>query len=293
MATDNISTQTEIQSLMKKYTPTYKPLFSIFTKKTAYTEHFGDLTFVDSDIKSDIRASEMTAQDSEMAHVVTGEGRKTFYKYFKGTKYHAHGLQVNVDIQNIVDRIVNGFVKQLDEEIFTGEKYTPGSNGTIRNNGLFETNDKNAILKPTATLRSKNIDDVLEFFTTIVTDTENIIGNTYKTILLSGSLKTLLNKIVPGTNSLYKNIITQAFSNPVDLVPIPANLEKYLPVDSTYAQVLSLEAITLRYTALPRLLASGVNTENTYTWYKFFYGSAMVDVEQLGASIKYPVSVVA
>ncbi|MDR2708358.1 MAG: hypothetical protein LBC07_00075 [Elusimicrobiota bacterium] len=282
MATDKIISKETVETLNNNYTPVYKQLLSIFNKQINYDEYVGSMTFLESKTIGDLTARRITTQDTEAKHIAVGQGKKVYVKDFYGVNYQVSGYQENSDAANITSRVLESLSKQQDEFVFTGN---PSASGVLENNGIIGTTDPNVIKNPDLILSNVNIDTVIDFFVTLVNQSETIAGNSEKTILIGGPLKRLLSKVVPSTSTLYKTIIGQAFNIPVNLVAIPSNLEQFLPAEKSLAQVLTLDNIILRHSAMPRLKSSGYNAENDYTWYKFFFGAAMVDVEQLGASI--------
>ncbi|MDR0485697.1 MAG: hypothetical protein LBH29_03105 [Elusimicrobiota bacterium] len=286
MATDKIAMNEIVERANNAFKPIYKPLFAIFKKLAGYDEYNGTMTFLETDTKGNLSARLINSQDTEGKHIAVGEDKKVYNKYFKGVNYIVSGYQKNDDIDNITAKVLEVFTRQLDEEIFRGD---PNADGSLNNNGIFGTNDKNAVKKADITLANSSIDTILAFFASLLKEAEELAGNAEKTILIGGALKDLLSKVVPNTAVLYKTLIKESFTMPVNLVALPSNLEAFLPSGKSIAQVLTLDAITLRHSAMPRLKAQGFNEEKEHTWYKFFYGSAMVDVEQRGASIIQPV----
>ncbi|MDR3050014.1 MAG: hypothetical protein LBV16_09340 [Elusimicrobiota bacterium] len=287
MATDKIALEQTVEETNKQYIPVYKPLYSIFPKREAYDEFKGTMTFVTTDTVGDLKARTISTQDTESKHIAVGQDNKVYVKDFRGVNYKVSGYQKNNDINKITARVLEAFDKQLDEEIFSGN---PDASGKFENNGIYGTEDKNVIKRDSIALPNKNVDTILNFFDALIKDAERDAGNAEKTVLLGGDLKGLLSKQIPNTSTLYKALIRELFNIPVNLVAIPSNLEALLPDGTSIAQVLTLDNISLKHSALPRLKAQGYDDEDEYSWFKFFYGTAMVDVEQYGASIIQPVT---
>ena len=68
---------------------------------------------------------------------------------------------------------------------------------------------------------------------------------------------------------------------------MPANLE----TDNNGIVLICPQIVTLHHTALPQIKASGVDNRTDEVWTKYYYGTAMVDVKELGGIIVQPVTI--
>ena len=135
----------------------------------------------------------------------------------------------------------------------------------------------------------KNINTVAAFFNALLKQSEDATGNSKKTILLGGKLRDLFTNFVNNTAVSYRKALEDIFPVQTDIVPIPANLNNIAGVGDV-AIALSLEDLTLNYLALPQLEDQGYDARNKESWFNFYFGSAMVDIETKGAIIIQAVS---
>jgi hypothetical protein len=286
MATDKLTFEVTVQEANGAVKPIYSPLYSLFEKKTKYNETIGQVTFKRGDIVGDVLAKDLTAHNTERKHITVGSGQKVFNKYFKGVSYVRSGYQQTEDINSIASKVIEVHNKQLDRDIFTGD---PAANGQIRNNGIFSTNDANAITNETVKFTGTDINTISKFFNTLLKQSETLTGNDRKIILLGGKLRDLMQNFVTGTGISYKKALADIYPVETDIVELPANLNELKGVGDV-ALVLSINNIMLNYLALPQLEDQGYDPRNKESWFNFYFGSAMVDVEQYGALIKQPVT---
>ncbi|MDR3112929.1 MAG: hypothetical protein LBU09_00955 [Endomicrobium sp.] len=286
MATDKLTLELTVQQVNDAVKPIYSPLYSIFTKKTKYKETIGQVAFQRNDTLGDLEAKNLAAQNTERKHIVVGSGKKYFNKYFKGISYVESGYQEPGNINKISTRVIDTHSKQLDRMIFTGD---PDAAGTLQNNGIFKSDDKNLIKNGDFNLPDKTINTIATFFNTILKQSEDATGNSKKTILLGGKLRDLITNFINNTAVSYRKALDDIFPVQTDIVPLPANLNNLASVGDI-AIVLSLEDLMLNYLALPQLEDQGYDARNKESWFNFYFGSAMVDIETEGGIIIQPVT---
>jgi hypothetical protein len=286
MATDKIVFDVSVKDVNTAYKPIYAPLYSIFTKTQKYQESIGQITFRKNDIVGDLDAKELAAQGTERKHFATGSATKTFNKYIMGISYTESGYQQSSDIQKLAGKVLDHHAKQLDAIVFTGH---PDASGALRNNGILNTADPNAITKSPYTFSDTSINAVAKFFAELLKESEDLTGNAGKVILLGGKLRNILSNFVGGTAVSYKKALEDIFPVSADIIALPSNLDSIAAVGDL-AIVLSLDDITFNYIAFPQLEGQGYDERNKESWFNFFFGSAMVDLEVKGALIKQAVS---
>jgi hypothetical protein len=285
MATDKISFDVTVEQVNQLIKPVYSPLYSIFTKAVKYTEKIGQITFKRNDTIGDLDAKMLSAQGTERKHFVTGQSSKNFNKYLLGISYIESGYQEPTGIEKIAGRVIEYHSKQLDRMVFTGD---PDATGALQNNGILNTNDPNAVTNDPYTLSNVSVNSLSKFFTGLLKQSEELTGNSSKTILLSGQLRDILTNFVDGTAVPYGKALADIYPVDANIIALPQNLNSI--VEGNLAIVLSTEDITFNYIAFPQLEAQGYDARNQESWFNFYFGSAMVDLEINGALIKQPVA---
>ena len=253
MSTDNHIFPT-VEQQMQAITLDYAPLFSTLPAQ-AHEAKIENVKFTTVRGDDDIVAKPLNAQDTERAHIKAGESSKEYAKSFKGVEYVESTLNARSAMPGINNKAIKALTKQLDKEIWDGT----GSAAVAK------------LLALGATLKRL---------------VEKTSSSSYFTLNLYGDkMKDYMLKVLDN-GSTFGQIFRQAFPN-IPLVEVPANLE----TTNNGIVLICPQIVTLHHTALPQIKASGVDNRTDEVWTKYYYGTAKVDVKELGGIIVQPVTI--
>lgn len=277
MSTDNHIFPT-VEQQMQAITLDYAPLFSTLPAQ-AHEAKIENVKFTTVRGDDDIVAKPLNAQDTERAHIKAGESSKEYAKSFKGVEYVESTLNARSAMPGINNKAIKALTKQLDKEIWDGTD----------NNGIINSKDENLIKEEAFTLDgtgSAAVAKLLALGATLKRLVEKTSSSSYFTLNLYGDkMKDYMLKVLDN-GSTFGQIFRQAFPN-IPLVEVPANLE----TTNNGIVLICPQIVTLHHTALPQIKASGVDNRTDEVWTKYYYGTAMVDVKELGGIIVQPVTI--
>lgn len=284
MATDLHGSNETVERINRGYSPTYVPLFSrLFSKTVAYPAKIGKVKLKETQIIGDATVQQINTQDTEFKHVKVGDSEKEFNKYLEGIKFIASGFQDVPDMQSIGNQILDQNLMKFDKDVFFG---APLKDGTLRNNGLYNSKDKNLIKTASVSLgTAPTIDAWKGFIDGALSEAEKRLGNAPKSIVLLGQAASKIGKFVPSTATAFLKALQDSYTSDRQLswLTAPENLGSEDGV-----MIFTPSVNTLRYVMLPRVYKQGYNDEDEYTWMTFMSGSAMVDVEREGGIVICP-----
>lgn len=277
MSTDNHIFPT-VEQQMQAITLDYAPLFSTLPAQ-AHEAKIENVKFTTVRGDDDIVAKVLNAQDTERAHIKAGQSSKEYAKAFKGVEYVESTLNARSAMPGINNKAIKALTKQLDKEIWDGTD----------NNGIVNSKDENLIKEEAFTLDgtgSAGLNQLLSLGATLKRLVEKTSSSSYFTLNLYGDkMKDYMLKVLDN-GSTFGQIFRQAFPN-IPLVEVPANLE----TTNNGIVLICPQIVTLHHTALPQIKASGVDNRTDEVWTKYYYGTAMVDVKELGGIIVQPVTI--
>ncbi len=290
MATDKIGLSEEVIKLNTAWVPAYNPFFRALVEKglktLKHTAVTGTVKTKETNVLGNARAEVIDPQDTEVKHAKSGYSSKTFNKYMLGIKYIQSVFQDVTDVQRCADQILEENLKKFDEDAFTG---APTQAGVLRNNGFYASTDPNFVTQTAGSLSSSaSLNQLKAFFDSLLNDSEGYVGNSSKILGLTGGLAAFLGKFQDGQVVSYAEAIRNAYTaegRDVSFVRIPNNLTA-----DNAVLVMAPSLITFDYIELPYISAKDVNKEDDYEYIKEIHGSSRVNVEQLGAIIKKPVT---
>lgn len=289
MSTDKHALEITTEKVNESYEASYVPLFPVLTKQKKYTEVIGEVKLKESNIIGDAKARKINAQDTEWKHAKSGTSEKKFNKYFSGIKFIVSGFQDNTDFQKHADELLDINMMEFDKNVFYGD---PTSDGTLRNNGMYASDDPNFITNAIEALGANpTVDQIKELFDALIFQSEQTVGNVAKTIILVGEMAKKLGRFVPNTATSFARAIAASYQDEGKQITIegaPSNLTA--ETNDSGILLLTPSKVEFDYTTLPKIDDQGYNAEDKYTWLNLIYGSATVDVQKKGALIKQPVS---
>lgn len=278
---DNVNIKTT-EEYLRDVVLGYSPFFSTLPS-VAEEAKIEDLKFTTLKADQDIEAKIINAQDTEIAAIKAGSDSKKYAKIFKGAKYIESNLQKQSALPDLHNRVIKSYTMQLDTEIFQGTD----------NNGIISSSDKNFIRADAFSL-PKNPTGVegVEALISLVSQQKKLISKT------SGSSSYFLGVYGEDFNNYFRKVLTngttylqivRAAHPDVQLVSVPDTVVK-----DTQQGLVSIcnDLVMLHYTLMPTIDDVGENKEDKYVYARYLYGSAMVDIKDLGGIIDRPIETV-
>lgn len=279
MSTDNHIVPTREQ-LMQSVTLDYAPFYTVF-KARAHEAKIENVKFKTIRADDDIVAAPINAQDTERAHVKAHEGSKYYAKGFKGVQYAESILNAASALPDMNNRVLKQFHKQLDKEIWIGAD----NNGVLTSNDPFHV--KNVSVKLPQTINGNNGVDAL---VALATDLQKQVETTssssnFQLAFYGDAAKKYLRKTL-ANGTAYNRILADALKS-VQFLEVPANLAE----TESGIVVICPEIVELHHTLLPQVQNTGTDERNGEAWVNYIYGTAMVDVKEMGGLIVQPITV--
>lgn len=268
------------EEFMSDFTPQYAPIVGLLLNGAVqYKEEAGTVDFKRAELIGDIRNKHLTPKDTTMHMLNAGEGKKSFKKYFFGSKFVQSQLQDRQGFESIQAQALDEHNKQFDELILTGD----GG----QNNGLYTSSDPNYQLNDSYEVDNANghLTDLYAKMASVIEDGNKTQGK--KIVMLYGST------VLPKYNGLFTNtsrgflsVMREEFGD-VDFIKMPSEIT---PNGANGFMVINLAKVKLHYMTLPKVHSQGINEEQMYGWTNFLSASAMVDVLAKGAIIRQPLT---
>ncbi|MDR1884415.1 MAG: hypothetical protein LBR26_16805 [Prevotella sp.] len=275
MATDSLLFDSKVEDINREYRPSYNPFYSIFQNAVKYDEINGVIDFKEVKVNGDISAKEILAQNTEEKHFGLGETKKTYRKTFYGIKLNHSKYEKTFNEVSIAKRVMDAHNKEFDLKVL---------NGAASNNGAFVTTDPNFIKRADLVDQASNLATINQIILDALTDSKKA-GNGIKSVITYGDFERKLNQFIANTSSTFKTAIEDNNPN-IRFV----DMDQSLIDGASGFEIIDTNNVLLRYARLPQLFRKGINEEDEYTWYKFGYSSAMVDIEQLGGIVRQDVT---
>jgi hypothetical protein len=284
MATNKVMLRS-VEQFMADYKPIYTPLYSLFLGNSqAYSEEAGKVSFNRLEAVGDLRAKHMTPKDTVIEQITAVETSKVFKKYFLGKQFIQSSLQDNSRTEQVIAQVLNEHQKHMDDLFLLGE----GTNdSTMINNGLFWSGDANYSLESNVDYGDISADPLVDLHKQVMVTAQRakqIEGR--KVIVFYGEeLLPYFNGVYAATSMPFKSVLAQVLGPDFAMAEMPADVT---PNSENGWIVANLDQVKLHYTALPRLMAQGVNEEKLYSWHNFLMGSCMLDVMCQDGIIRQP-----
>jgi hypothetical protein len=271
MPTSKIQVRSK-EEFMNDYVPTYQPLFALLLGKSqSYAETVGDVNFRRAEAVGDIRAAHMTPKDTEMKVITVSEGKKTFKKYFLGTKFIQSSFQEDDGNESVIAQVLDEHQKQADSMLLFGDG---ASNGAQVNNSLIYSSDANHVTKSGATISATDTLILLHSQVAGIAEEANQISGKKAILYYGSTMSAKLNSLHSSSNNSVRKTLSEALPGGTQIIQIPTEVA---PAGNGYV-VANLDQVKLHYAALPKVAGNGVNDEFNYAWWNFLMGSMMVEV---------------
>jgi hypothetical protein len=249
------------EELRENFVPTYNPFFALLTNTQQHEIVNQKVNIRTAETVGDTHARKIGLNDTERKQVISHKKTKTFNKEFYAIKYIIPDKQGLDDYQDVVNKVVNDNLRDLDYEVYRGTD----------NNGILISSDPN--WKLNGILQANDINSSYEAIYNALVQAEQATGNGAKLVAPYGGFRKVLNRFNADENDTYLNIIKRQFPAVV-FAETPSNL--VLPADSGFI-VIARDFVKFHYTLTPRAVSNGHNDEDEYTWTNIQYGTGNVD----------------
>ena len=285
MATDiieGLKTREEyLETVQLSYTPVSLAIESQFKHDIAGAE---TINFRTLDVEKDsVVAENLTAGQTEVAHIKAREGKKTFYKVLKGAKITQSVRNFGFNkIPSLVSKIIRAYSQIFDRFALYGKD---------GNNGIINTSDPNAIANASVEIdltatEQTILNSVIKAVSAVKrqvsdnTASQNVLVYMYGSQLLS----TLDTVTYNGKN--VREALEAAWPE-ARFIEVPGLVTEG---NDQGIVAISQGLVEMNYTKIPTMDDTGYNAENKYFWADFEVGSVMIDVREYGALIKQPMT---
>lgn len=230
-----------------------------------------------------IVAENLTAGQTEVAHIKAREGTKNYNKVLKGAKIMQSVRNFGFNkIPQLISKIVRGYSIIFDKIVLFG------GDG---NNGIINTADPEAIAMDSVEIdMTASEQSILNQIVKVLANAKRKVSDTTAStsILIYVYGSKLLNALDTITyNGKSVREAMQAAWPQATFVEVAGLVND---TDKEGMSIISQDLVTLHYSALPSMSDDGYNAENKYFWADFEVGSAMVDVREYGALINQPLT---
>lgn len=235
--------------------------------------------------KDNIIAENLTAGQTEYAHIKAHENVKKFGKLVKGAKIIQSVRSFDFNrIPDVVSKIIRQYSVIYDKQVLFGADGNAGVWGTT--DPLAITNESATITTSADPLATANA--VIKVLSGLKRQVSAYTASRDVLIYVFGAqLNDLLDSVLYNGQSIRRAIGEMwAGARFVEVPELVAQGTKALGFS-----VISQGLVALNYTKVPELTSTGYNEENKYFWGDFEFGSTMVDVREYGALINQPVTV--
>lgn len=286
MATDVITGLKTIEEYVRNINFSYTPIsneLNLKLKHDATSDVAVNFRRLDVD-NDNIVAENLTAGQTEYAHIKAREQVKTFGKYVKGAKIIQSVRNFDFNrIPDVISKIIRQYSVMYDQQALFGE---------AGNAGLWNSTDPNAI---------NNAATNIDVSGDPLTVANNIIGaiaglkrqvsdyTASRDVLVyvfGSALNEQLDKIIYNGQSMWE--VLRNTWREARFIPVPGLVTA--GKDASGFSVVSQDLVALNWTKVPELDSMGYNQEDQYFWGNFQMGSTMVDVREYGALINQPIT---
>lgn len=285
MATDIITGLKTVEEYLQAVQLNYTPVsLAIRSRRKHDISGAETIQFRRLDVDSDsVVAENLTAGQTEYAHIKAREGVKKFAKVLKGAKIiqSVRGLNFNA-IPQLVSKIMRKYSIIFDQIALLG------ADG---NNGVLNTNDPNAVANASVELDTSKaplelMNDILALLAKVKAQVSAYTASRDVLVYLYGEKFLTALSAVNYNGSSIMETVRRSWPE-AQFVVVPSL------VDNTKMgmTVISQDLVTLNYVSAPNMSDEDYNRENKYFWADFEVGSTMVDVEEKGALISQPITI--
>lgn len=277
--TDNHIVPTR-EELMQSVTLDYAPFYTVF-KSRAHAAKIENVKFKTIRADDDIVAAPINAQDTERVHVKAHESHKFYAKGFKGVQYAESLLNAQSALPDMNNRVLKKFHKQLDKEIWTGAD----NNGVLVSADPFHVSNTSKKL-PLTISGNNGVDALVGLATDLQKQVETTSSSSnFQLAFYGDAAKKYLRKTL-ANGTAYNRVLADALKG-VQFLEVPANLAE----TESGIVVICPEIVELNYTLLPQIQGTGTDERAGEVWVNYIYGTAMVDVKEMGGLIVQPITV--
>lgn len=286
MATDVITGLKTVEEYVRNIVFSYMPVsneINLKYKHDATTNVAVNFRRLDVD-NDNIVAENLTAGQTEVAHIKAREQVKTFGKYLKGAKIIQSVLDFDFNrIPDVISKIIRQYSVIYDRQVLFGEN---------SNAGIWNSTDSNAInnanVDITTTGDALNVaNDIIGVIASLKRQVSDYTASRDVLVYVFGStLNEQLDKIIYNGQSMWE--VLRNTWREARFVSVPGLVTQ--GVEASGFSVVSQDLVVLNWTKIPELESMGYNTEDKYFWGNFQMGSTMVDVREKGALINQPIT---
>lgn len=277
----------DVDQFMADYQPGYAPIWPMFTagKSQSYAAEVGKVNFKRLEAMGDLRLKAFTPKDTELHQISAAEKTKSYKKHFFAAQFIQSNLQDRQQNEDVVSQVLDENQKLADDILLLGEGT---SAGTVVNNGLYWSGDPNYVLESSIEIDNADawLTDLHRQIVTAKIKADLVSGR--KVVIFYGtSMIPKINALYPATGRSFKVALQEVLGGLYSLMELPAAVT---PSSANGWMIVNMDQIKLHYSTLPQLNAQGVNDEKMYSWHNFLVGSMMLEVLQLNAIIRQPVT---
>lgn len=277
----------DVDQFMADYQPGYSPIWGMFVsgKSQSYAQEVGKVNFKRLEAMGDLRLKAVTPKDTEMHQIAAAEKTKSYKKHFFAAQFVQSNLQDRQQNEDVVSQILDENQKLADDLLLLGEG-TAANN--VVNNALYWSGDPNYVLE--TSIEIDNADGWLtDLHRQIVTAKikADLVSGRKVVIFYGSSMIPKINSLYAATGRAFKVALQEVLGGLYSTMELPAAVT---PSGANGWMIVNMDQVKLHYSTLPSLQAQGINEEKMYTWHNFLVGSMMLEVLQLNAIIRQPVT---
>jgi len=274
----------ETTEYMNDYMPVYSPIFPLLLGAgKLHPQEVGKMTFKAFEAVSDLDAKHITPKDSEMHLISISEGSKVFKSYFLGSQLQISNLQNQDGAQKVVSQVLDRLNLQFDNLLLLGEGT---SASTMINNSLYWSDDVNYQLESSDEIASSG--QLWNLHANIMIQkavADQLAGR--KLFISYGDVPGKINSLLSSLATVLKAPLQESLGPLYEMVELPTAI---CPASAHGYIIVNMDRIIFHYSTLPKVDASGINTEKSYSWWNFLSGSCMVECLSDNAIIRQPLT---
>ena len=282
MAT-NLNVLRSVEEMQQDVVITYAPFFLTLKNQKAWETAIEEqkLTKI-AGSDADIEARLINSQDTEIKQTKANKSSKVFNKQIFLLEYLESNFQKDTALPQLNNRVIKNMSKQLDYQVWNG----------THNNGLFVSSDPNYVTNTAATLPAaingnNGIDALAMLFNLLQQQVDSTTGSGDVLAAIYGKdLLGYLRKLFPATGTSYLDIIKANYPN-ITPTEVPTNLAS----TDNGILIVSQEMVESNHQALPQIYKAGVDERKSEAWVQYIFGTAFIDVMDMGGIIKQPVTI--
>lgn len=272
-----------LETVQLSYTPVALAIESQIKHDVAGAE---TINFRQLDIEKDsVVAENLTAGQTEVAHIKAREGVKKFYKVLKGAKITQSVRNFGINkIPSLISKIIREYSQIFDKFALYGED---------GNNGIITTTDKNAVANASveidvtaAATEQAIMNSIVKAVSAVKRQVSNFTASQNVLVYMYGAdLLSALDTVTYNGKNVREAL--EAAWPQANFIEVPG----LVTVGNEQGIVaISQGLVEMNYTKIPTMDDDGYNPEFKYFWADFEIGSVMIDVREHGALIKQPMT---